>query len=88
MKNEWAFYFDYNATTPLKPEVLDIMLPWLSGLTGNASSLHFLGRKSKRAVEIAREQVAAFLNCRPDEVFFTSGATESLNLAPRGISDA
>lgn len=88
MKNDWSFYFDYNATTPIKQEVLDAMLPWMSGLTGNASSLHALGRKSKKAVENAREQVAAFLKCRPDEVFFTSGATESLNLALRGISEA
>lgn len=88
MKNDEAFYFDYNATSPIKPEVLEAMLPWLSGLTGNASSLHAWGRKSKKAVEVAREQVAAFLKCRPDEVFFTSGATESLNLALRGITEA
>lgn len=88
MKNDEAFYFDYNATSPIKSEVLEAMLPWLSGLTGNASSLHAWGRKSKKAVEVAREQVAAFLKCRPDEVFFTSGATESLNLALRGITEA
>jgi cysteine desulfurase len=88
MNNDWAFYFDYNATSPVKQEVLEAMIPWLSGLTGNASSLHALGRKSKKAVEIAREQTAAFLKCRPDEVFFTSGATESLNLALRGITEA
>lgn len=88
MNFDRAFYFDYNATTPIRQEVLDAMLPWLSGLTGNASSSHFLGRKSKKIVENAREQVAAMLKCRPDEIFFTSGATESLNLALRGIVEA
>jgi cysteine desulfurase len=79
-----VIYLDHNATTPVLPEVLEAMLPYLRDQFGNPSSEHALGRCSRNAVERAREQVAAALSCRPDEVVFTSGGTESNNLAILG----
>jgi cysteine desulfurase len=79
-------YFDYNATTPLLPEVVDAMLPYLRDHFGNPSSSHALGRATRAAVETARERVAALLGCDADEVVFTSGGTESNNLAIRGVA--
>jgi len=79
-------YLDYNATTPVEPEVLDAMLPYFSGEFGNASSIHTFGQKARAAVETAREQVAALIGGRPQEVFFTSGGTESDNHAIFGIA--
>ena len=79
-------YLDYNATTPVDPEVLDAMLPYFSGEFGNASSIHTFGQKARAAVEIAREQVAALIAARPQEIFFTSGGTESDNHAIFGIT--
>ncbi len=81
-------YLDHNATTPVLPEVLEAMLPFLRDQFGNPSSEHPVGRRSRDAVERAREQVAASLSCRPDEVLFTSGGTESNNLAIRGTAAA
>jgi cysteine desulfurase len=81
-------YLDYNAATPLFPEVLDAMLPYLRDDYGNPSSDHALGRRARAAVERAREQVAAFLGCHFDEVIFTSGGTEASNLAIRGAAAA
>jgi len=78
-------YLDYNATTPVAPEVLDAMLPYFSGEFGNASSIHTFGQKARAAVETAREQVAALIGARPQEIFFTSGGTESDNHAVFGI---
>lgn len=78
-------YLDYNATTPVEPEVLDAMLPHFSAEFGNASSIHTFGQKARAAVETAREQVAALLGARSQEVFFTSGGTESDNHAIFGI---
>jgi len=78
-------YLDYNATTPVEPEVLDAMLPYFSGEFGNASSIHTFGQKARAAVETAREQVAAVIGARPQEIFFTSGGTESDNHAIFGI---
>ncbi|MFY9234689.1 MAG: cysteine desulfurase family protein [Fimbriimonadaceae bacterium] len=72
-------YFDNAATTPLDPRVLDAMLPWLTEGWGNAHSIHEPGRKAMEAVEKARMQVAELLGCEPEEIFFTSGATESNN---------
>lgn len=80
-----TIYLDHNATTPLRPEVLEAMLPYLSAHCGNPSSVHWAGRKAKQGLEEARERVAAFLNARPAEVLFTSGGTESNNLALRGV---
>jgi cysteine desulfurase len=77
-------YLDYNATTPLRPEALEAMLPYLKTHFGNPSSVHWAGRRAKQALEDARERVAAFINARPAEVLLTSGGTESNNLALRG----
>lgn len=74
-------YLDYNATTPLDPEVIDAMRPFMETVFGNPSSSHWHGIAPRRAVETAREQVAAMLRCRPDEIIFTSGGTESNNHA-------
>jgi len=78
-------YLDYNATTPVEPGVLDAMLPYFSVEFGNASSIHTFGQKARAAVETAREHVAALLGARPQEIFFTSGGTESDNHAIFGI---
>jgi cysteine desulfurase len=74
-------YLDHNATTPVEPAVLDAMLPFLSGEFGNASSIHTFGQKARAAVETAREQVAALIGARPQEIVFTSGGTEADNHA-------
>ena len=76
---------DANATTPLVPEVLDAMRPYFMEHFGNASSIHQQGQQARAAVEHARESVAALLNCRPAEIVFTSGGTESDNLALFGL---
>jgi len=81
-------YLDYNATTPILPEVVDAMVPFLREHFGNPSSAHALGRVARDAMERARGQVAALLRCDPDEVVFTSGGTESNNLAIRGVTEA
>ena len=78
-------YMDANATTPLLPEVLDTMRPWLLENFGNASSIHQHGQQARAAVEHARESVAMLLNCRESEIVFTSGGTESDNLAVFGL---
>ena len=80
-----VIYFDNSATTRIKTEVLDEMLPFLTSEYGNASSLYSLGRKSKQAIEKARAQVANLLNCDQDEIFFTAGGSESDNLAIKGF---
>ncbi len=77
-------YLDNNATTPLLPEVLTAMRPHLEGLSGNPASAHGVGRQARRALEDAREEIAGLLGAWPDEVVFTSGATESNNLALAG----
>src|SRR6266702_3672158 len=81
-------YLDHNATTPVEPEVLDAMLPYLSAEYGNAASIHTFGQKARAAVEQARESVAALLGARPQEIVFTSGGTESDNHAIFGIVEA
>src|SRR5229473_909160 len=78
-------YLDFNATTPVEPEVLDAMLPYFSGEFGNAASIHTFGQKARAAVETAREQVAALIGARPQEIVFTSGGTESDNYAIFGV---
>ena len=78
-------YLDFNATTPVEPEVLDAMLPYFSAEFGNAASIHTFGQKSRAAVETARERVAALIGARPQEIVFTSGGTESDNHAIFGI---
>ncbi len=81
-------YLDHNATTPVEPEVLDAMLPYLAGDFGNASSIHSFGQRARAAVETAREQVATLIGARPQEIIFTSGGTESDNHAIFGVVEA
>ena len=78
-------YLDHNATTPVEPAVLDAMLPYFSADFGNAASIHTPGQRARSGVETAREQVAALLGARPQEIVFTSGGTESDNHAIFGI---
>jgi cysteine desulfurase len=77
-------YFDHNATTPIAPEVLAVLQKVQAEVFGNPSSLHTLGQRARQAVDAARAQVAALLGCDPKEVVFTSGGTESDNLAILG----
>ena len=81
-------YLDHNATTPILPEVVDAMLPYLREHFGNPSSDHAYGRRARDAVVRARGQVAGLLGCDDDEVVFTSGGTEANNLAIRGVAEA
>jgi cysteine desulfurase len=81
-------YLDNSATTPLAPEVLEAMMPWLTDKFGNASSIHYFGQEARAAVDKARHQTAALINARPNEIVFTSGGTESNNLAVRGLVEA
>jgi cysteine desulfurase len=78
-------YLDYNASTPIAPEVADAMQPFLSEHYGNPSSQHWAGAPAKHAVEKARSQVAALLGCAPQEITFTSGGTEANNHAIKGV---
>jgi cysteine desulfurase len=81
-------YLDYNATTPIDPRVVEAMLPFLRVHFGNPSSDHVYGRRAKAAVENARVEVAALIGARPDEIVFTSCATEANNLAILGVARA
>ena len=81
-------YFDHNATTPLRPEVLDAMLPFLTDSMGNPSSLHSWGRAARDGIDAARRSVARALGCLPAEVHFTSGGTEADNWAIKGVAAA
>ena len=83
MKNK-PIYLDYNGTTPLDPEVIAAMRPYIEEEFGNASSSHWYGIEPKKALAKARQQVADLLNCTPDEIVFTSGGTESNNHAILG----
>src|SRR5579863_953109 len=78
-------YLDYNATTPVEQEVLDAMLPYFSADFANASSIHTPGQRARATVETAREQVAALIGAKPQEIVFTSGGTESDNHAIFGV---
>jgi cysteine desulfurase len=82
MKN---IYLDFNASTPMAPEVVSAMDPFLRGSFGNPSSLHWAGFPAKEAVDKARSQVAHLLGCSPEEIIFTSGGTESNNHAIKGV---
>jgi cysteine desulfurase len=84
-----SIYLDYNATTPVHPAVLEKMLPYFSERFGNASSkLHRFGWQADEAVKIAREQTSNLIHSSPEEIVFTSGATESINLAIKGVAQA
>lgn len=79
-------YLDYNATTPIDMEVAKAMLPYIETNYGNPSSSYQMGRLNKEAIEKARRQVANLIGCNPDEIFFSSGGTESNNHAIRGVT--
>ncbi len=79
-------YLDYAATTPLDPIVQNKMTPFFAEEFGNSSSIHSWGQKAENALESARESVAESLRCDPDEIIFTSGGSESDNLALRGVA--
>ena len=81
-------YLDYSATTPVDARVLDAMTPYFSASFGNPSSVHRYGQQAEAAIDSARETVASVLNCRPDEIIFTSCGSESDNLAIRGAAHA
>lgn len=88
MTRKLPIYMDHHATTPVDSRVLDVMLPYFSQEFGNASSIdHIYGARAHQAVEKAREQVALILNARPEEIIFTSGATESDNIALLGVAE-
>jgi len=82
------FYFDHNATTPVAPEVLEVMTSCLGQVYGNASSIHHFGQSAKQRVEAARRQLAALIRCQPADLAFTSGGTEADNMAVLGVARA
>jgi len=84
--DSFPVYLDHNATTPLLPEVVDAMLPYLREHYGNPSSAHAYGGRAREAVEQARSDVAALIMCDAGEIVFTSGGTEANNLAIRGVA--
>ena len=81
-----TIYLDYNATTPLDANVREAMLPFLDSIWGNPSSVHHIGRRARALLDEARERAAAVLGCKSSEVVFTSGGTESNNLAILGVA--
>jgi cysteine desulfurase len=85
-KEPGPIYLDYNATTPLLPEVVEAMLPYIREHFGNPSSGHTYGQHTRKAVDSAREQVAALIGATPEEIVFTSGGTEANNLAILGAT--
>jgi len=85
---EKYIYLDNNATTPLDPRALDVMMPYLQDLYGNAASSHRMGKEVKRAIDTARRQVADLIDVNPEEIHFTAGATEAINIALQGISSS
>lgn len=86
MKTRRDVYLDYAATTPTDPRVVEAMMPYFTEVYGNSSSAHRWGRAAEKAIEDARETVATVFNCQPSEIVFTSGGSESDNLAVRGVA--
>ena len=80
-------YFDYAATTPIRQEILDVMLPYFTEHYGNPSSIYGIARSNKKALEKAREKTASALGAAPEEIYFTGSGTESDNWAIRGIAE-
>lgn len=83
---ERNIYFDHAATTPVRPEVLEEMVPYFGKVYGNPSSIYSLGREAKKAIEKARERTAAALNALPEEIYFTGSGTEADNWAIKGTA--
>ena len=81
-------YLDHNASTPVHPEVIDAMLPYFGERFGNPSSVHAFGREAREGLDTARQQIAHFLSVGKDEIVFTSGGTESDNMAIKGVAQA
>ncbi|MCP3102486.1 cysteine desulfurase [Myxococcus sp. K15C18031901] len=88
MSPDRPLYLDHNATTPVDPEVVEALLPYLRDDFGNPSSAHAYGRRAREALEEARAKVAALIHARPADILFTSSGTEANNLAIRGTADA
>ncbi len=86
-KDGTHIYLDHNATTPVAPEAVKAMMPYLQEEFGNPSSGYSLGVRAREGVDLARQEVASLLNCQPDEVIFTSGGTESNNMVLKGLID-
>src|SRR5258708_39404614 len=80
------YYFDQNASTPVAPEVLEAMLPAMTEVYGNASSIHHFGQMARQRLDEARARVARLLAATPEEIVFTSGGTEADNLALAGAA--
>jgi cysteine desulfurase len=88
MSDKKQVYLDYAATTPVAEEVLDTMLPYFSNQFGNPSSIHCKGQEAKKALDNSRRKIAQLLHCETTEIIFTSGGTESDNLALKGVMEA
>lgn len=80
-------YLDHNSTTPLDPRVLEAMMPYFTKIYGNASSTHKFGHTAKEGITKATNQIADLIHCQPNEIVYTSGATESINLAIKGVAE-
>ena len=88
MNNDSKVYLDYAATTPMDDRVLAAMMPYFKGTFGNPSSIHYFGQQAEAGLEESRDKVASLFGARSDEIIFTSGGTESDNLAIRGTAFA
>jgi len=86
-KNQKYIYIDNNSTTPIDPRVLEAMLPYLKDSFANPSSTHYFGQAINEKIKQARKQIADFINALPNELIFTSGATESVNIAIKGVAE-
>ncbi|WP_439484107.1 cysteine desulfurase family protein [Cyclobacterium plantarum] len=86
--NSDNIYLDYNSTTPIDPRVLEAMLPFLQNKFANPSSTHHFGQSIAAKVKQAREKIADFINAEPNELIFTSGATEAINIAIKGVAES
>jgi cysteine desulfurase len=88
MNNKKSYYFDYAATTPVDPRVIKAMMPYFDQKIGNTMSLHQFGMEASEAVEKVREKLAIYIGAKADEIVFTASATESNNLALKGVAEA